>query len=115
VFRAPCFVLRAPVYRRSRYDFHAGAGASRLTFERLANTPELTLLGIESIRFHNKIVPVLDAGASFRLGPRWAITLDAKWFDIRTMTTATYPGGTREGANLNLKQITAGVGLSFRY
>src|SRR5512140_466145 len=74
--------------RKGRYDFHAGAGASRLTFQRVADTAELALLGVRSIEFHDKIVPVVDAGASFRLGPRWAITVDAKWFDIRTRTTA---------------------------
>jgi len=97
------------------FDIHAGAGASFVRFDDVQNSAELALLGVRSIKFHDKVAPVANAGASYRLGPRIALTADVKWFDIRTKSTATYLDGTSEGADLNLKQVTLGAGLSFRF
>jgi len=100
---------------RGKLDFHIGAGASYVTFEKLEDNAQLTLLGVRSIEFHNKVAPVADAGASWRIGSRWAINADAKWTDIKTDTSATYLDGTSEGATLNLRQVTLGAGLSMRF
>jgi len=97
------------------FDVHFAGGASFINFEDISGTAELTLLGVRSIKFHDKAVPVADAGASFRLGPHWALTADAKWFDLQSKTTATYLDQTSEGADLNLEQVTLGVGLAFRF
>lgn len=99
---------------RGAFDVHLGAGAAFARLGDVADTAELTLI-VRSIKFHDKIAPVADAGASLRLGPHWAITAAAKWLDLTTKTTATYLDGTTEGANMNLKQITVGVGLAYRF
>jgi outer membrane protein W len=96
-------------------DIHAGAGAAYARFSDVADTPQLTLLGVRSIAFHDKIAPVVCLGASFRVGERWSVTTDAKYFVIRTRTTATYLDGTSEGAALNLKQLSVGAGLALRF
>lgn len=108
-------VLELHTNPQGKFDVHLGAGGAYVTFDEVADTAELTLLGVRSIEFHDKLVPAADAGACFRLGPRWAVTADAKWLDIRTDVTATYLDGTSEGASLNLSQLTLGAGLSFRF
>jgi len=57
---------------RGPWDFHAGAGAALVRLDGVADSAELALLGVRSIKFHNKIAPVVDAGLSLRLAPRLA-------------------------------------------
>lgn len=101
--------------RQGAFDVHLGAGAAFVMFGDLAGNAELTLLGVRSIKFHDKVAPVFDAGAAYRLGPHWAVTADAKYFGINTKTTATYLDGTSEGAKLNVNQLSLGAGLSYRF
>ncbi|MEO8035522.1 MAG: OmpW family outer membrane protein [Acidobacteriota bacterium] len=100
---------------RGAFDVHLGAGAAFVTFGEVTDNAELTLLGVRSIKFHNKVALLFDAGAAYRFGPHWAITADAKLFDIKTKTTATYLDGSTEGAKLNVNQLSLGAGVSYRF
>ena len=101
--------------RDGRFDIHAGAGASYVTFKDVKGTEQLTLVAVRSIHFHNDVAPVVDAGVSMRLNPRWALTGDAKWTGIKSETTATYLDGSTEGADLTMRQVTFGAGVEFRF
>jgi outer membrane protein W len=101
--------------RDGRFDVHAGAGASYVTFTDVKGTEQLTLVGVRSIHFHNDIAPVADAGISVRLTPRWALSGDVKWTGIESETKAIYLDGSTEGAGLTLRQVTFGAGLEFRF
>lgn len=101
--------------RRGDLDFHLGAGPAFVILGDIANTSELQSLGVQEIRFHDRLAAVADAGFDFRFGRRWAFTVDAKYFDIHSKTTATYSDGTHETAGLNLKQLTVGAGLGWRF
>ena len=96
-------------------DFHAGAGAAIVIMGDIADTAELQLLGVQSIRFHDRVAPAADAGLDLRLTPRWALTIAAKYFDIHSKTTATYTDATQETAGLVLTQLRLAAGLSCRF
>jgi len=101
--------------RRGNLDFHLGAGPAFVILGDIANTSELQSLGVQKIRFHDRLAGVADAGFDYRFGRRWAFTVDAKYFDIHSKTTATYADGTHETAGLNLKQLTVGAGVAWRF
>jgi|GEM_PF-4232496 len=101
--------------RRGNLDFHIGAGPAFVILGDIANTTELQSLGVQKIRFHDRLAPVADAGFDFRFAQQWAFTVDAKYFDIHSKTTATYADGTHETAGLNLKQLTVGAGVAWRF
>jgi outer membrane protein W len=96
-------------------DLHVGAGAAIVIIKDIANTPELQLLGVQAIRFHDRIAPAADAGLDLHLTPHWALTIAARYLDIRSKTTATYADGTQETAGLALKQLSVGAGLACRF
>jgi outer membrane protein W len=97
------------------FDFHVGAGPAFVILGNISNTSELQLLGVREIRFHDRFAPVVDAGFDFHFSERWALSVDAKYFDIHSKTTATYSDGTRETAGLDLKQLSVGAGVGLRF
>src|SRR5258706_10385198 len=97
------------------FDFHVGAGPSFVILGNISNTSELQLLGVREIRFHDRFAPVVDAGFDYHFSQRWALTVDAKYYDIHSKTTATYSDGTRETAGLDLKQLSVGAGVGWRF
>ena len=101
--------------RRGPFDLHAGLGLSYAVLGGLSDTAELQTLGVSRIRFHDSIAPLASLGLDYRLGGRWALTLDGKYFRIRTKTTASYAAGGSEGADLHLDQLLIGAGISCRF
>jgi len=70
--------------RRGAFDFHLGAGPAFVIIGDIANTSELQLLGVQEIRFHDRLAAA-DAGFDFRFTRRWAV-----WRGISSPRLATF-------------------------
>lgn len=94
----------------SRFDVYAGGGAAYVLTDDL-NSSDLDLSGIGTVHIEDGATWMANAGATFNIGPRFGVGVDAKYIPFRPDSTVDAP----ESLHLDLKPLVLSAGVRIRF
>lgn len=93
-------------------DPYIGAGAAYVLFDDIESNG---VNNVDRIEFEDDAGLAVNAGVSFRLGPRFAINVDGKYVPLESNATAVVIGGGESEGKVDISPIIVSAGLSLRF
>ena len=102
--------VRAHLSPDSALDPYIGAGPVYVTFGRLEGTL-VNLFDFDQIELENEFGILLNAGASIRFSPNWAVAGDVRYFPLETRVEVV----DDIGVDIELNPLILSIGLKYTF
>jgi len=108
-------VLQFHLIPNGTIDPYIGAGAAYVLFDDVDDPSEFGNLNVRSIDFKDDVGLALNAGISFAITPRFAITVDGKYVPLKSSAKAVFVTGPDTTTKIDINPVIFSAGLSLRF